>query len=488
MKTFIQSLAFLLFLMINGWLYAQQDHANAKEDPGQQKRLEMMRSKGTDASLTILPARLMGQNWDRLSEVIGALLEQKGLKNIEVSSIAFSRVSKPALNDLIDSLKNFISAHPITTDYVLYVEMNGDQNPPPIDEVIGIILDRSAALVWNDIMNSEDDAFTRVSDPDPMGYSVLLTERMAPDFGLNAETARNAKPGKMAAKMRERSGLPPEEEMAQMPEREQKFKADFKQSNLVIFPVRDLGKENGPEAEKLAALINSAGMSKARISNTFLLLNSSDDPNEMKRLWDMAKDFRSYIKANKQDADYYLYADYVYTPDNWPAGLVHFIICDRQGDWVIVDFQNSEKPDYIQIKPTSAETCNKLVVARINKYLKTSVAGIIRKTIESSGTEEAFSRFRELRANSKDYLVSEDEMNMLGYEYLQSGKIDEAITVFKLNTEAFPDSFNVYDSLGEAYAAKGEKEAAIKNYEKSVQINPDNTNGIEMLKKLKGGI
>jgi cytochrome c-type biogenesis protein CcmH/NrfG len=51
-------------------------------------------------------------------------------------------------------------------------------------------------------------------------------------------------------------------------------------------------------------------------------------------------------------------------------------------------------------------------------------------------------------------------------------------------------SFNVYDSLGEAYMINGQAEYAIKNYEKSLALNPDNTNALEMLKRLgkgKGG-
>lgn len=61
----------------------------------------------------------------------------------------------------------------------------------------------------------------------------------------------------------------------------------------------------------------------------------------------------------------------------------------------------------------------------------------------------------------------------------------EAIEVFKLNVEAFPQSFNVYDSLGEAFAAAGEQELAVKNYEKSLELNPKSQSGIDALKKLK---
>ena len=72
----------------------------------------------------------------------------------------------------------------------------------------------------------------------------------------------------------------------------------------------------------------------------------------------------------------------------------------------------------------------------------------------------------------------------MGYLSLQNGKINEAIELFKLNVLAYPNSSNVYDSLAEAYMKNGENELAIKNYQKSLELNPDNTNAIRMLEKL----
>jgi tetratricopeptide (TPR) repeat protein len=65
-------------------------------------------------------------------------------------------------------------------------------------------------------------------------------------------------------------------------------------------------------------------------------------------------------------------------------------------------------------------------------------------------------------------------------------RVKEAIEVFKLNVEDFPASFNVYDSLGEAYMIDGDKELSIKNYQRSVELNPANANALEMLRKLRG--
>lgn len=58
--------------------------------------------------------------------------------------------------------------------------------------------------------------------------------------------------------------------------------------------------------------------------------------------------------------------------------------------------------------------------------------------------------------------------------------------VFKLDVQLYPDSWNTYDSLGEAYAAAGQKDLAIQNYEKSIQLNPKNDIGKQALAKLRG--
>jgi tetratricopeptide (TPR) repeat protein len=67
---------------------------------------------------------------------------------------------------------------------------------------------------------------------------------------------------------------------------------------------------------------------------------------------------------------------------------------------------------------------------------------------------------------------------------LRDDKTEEAIDIFKLNVSEHPKSWNAYDSLGEAFMKQGEKELAIENYQKSLELNPSNENGKEMLKKL----
>jgi tetratricopeptide (TPR) repeat protein len=79
----------------------------------------------------------------------------------------------------------------------------------------------------------------------------------------------------------------------------------------------------------------------------------------------------------------------------------------------------------------------------------------------------------------------EDEINALGYRFLFAKNIEKAIEVFKFNVQMYPNAWNPYDSLGEGYAAAGNKKLAILNYEKSVQLNPKNENGKKILAQLK---
>ncbi len=82
-------------------------------------------------------------------------------------------------------------------------------------------------------------------------------------------------------------------------------------------------------------------------------------------------------------------------------------------------------------------------------------------------------------------LIGEPDINVLGYEFLGDKKTALAISIFKFNTEKFPESSNVWDSLGEAYMINGDKELAISNYKKSLELNPDNENAEQMIARMQ---
>jgi CubicO group peptidase (beta-lactamase class C family)/predicted transcriptional regulator YdeE len=102
------------------------------------------------------------------------------------------------------------------------------------------------------------------------------------------------------------------------------------------------------------------------------------------------------------------------------------------------------------------------------------------------GTAVALQSYDELkRSQGKESKINEQTLNGLGYRLLYSGKESDGVQVFQKNVQEYPQSSNVYDSLGEAYAKTGQKDLAIQNYEKSLQLDPKNQNAVERLKKLR---
>ncbi|HEX5964549.1 MAG TPA: serine hydrolase [Pyrinomonadaceae bacterium] len=117
---------------------------------------------------------------------------------------------------------------------------------------------------------------------------------------------------------------------------------------------------------------------------------------------------------------------------------------------------------------------------------KESIAAVIDKAISEKGIAAAVAEYRDLKVKqSPTYDFAEPELNALGYQLMARGKTKEAVEIFKLNVEAYPQGFNTYDSLAEAYMNLNERELAIQNFKKSLELNPKNTNAIDNLKKLE---
>jgi len=116
---------------------------------------------------------------------------------------------------------------------------------------------------------------------------------------------------------------------------------------------------------------------------------------------------------------------------------------------------------------------------------KLSIAKIMYKKLNESDIASVIQFFDSVKnINDPNYEINEREINLLGYQLLYENKINEAIEVFKKNTETFPSSSNTFESLGEAYMKEGNNKLAITSFKKALEIDPKNPDALKLLKQL----
>jgi hypothetical protein len=156
--------------------------------------------------------------------------------------------------------------------------------------------------------------------------------------------------------------------MSAIKERGAAFRKAAANATLIVYPARAGDAFSAESAAGIAARINKAKLTNATAAETGPRLDTAGNMNEQKVLWDMAHAFSEHVRQNPPDADYVLFADYLMGKE--AVGGVHFAICDRQGELVVVDFQNSHWPDFKSINPKTRDDCDKLVVQRLKGYCK----------------------------------------------------------------------------------------------------------------------
>jgi serine/threonine protein kinase len=321
------------------------------------------------SSVTVLPVRLAGRLFERLTPIVGALLEMGGLEHVEVGQAPFDPGGNTGMEALAAALGEFIARNPVTTDYALYAEYNAAPGQV-LNELRAVLLDRTGKVVWSERLTADDEPFRQIEGPDPMTLSVLLVERVGPLFGLDEETRKNAKPSRLQAQLAQQSGLPPENELNAIAGRTEAMKNARHSLTLLIVPMRANDIPDTASASILARAVNEAGLCRAISSSRPVeVAPNPDTPNELLIFWNMATSFRAWVREARPDADYIMFVDCAYTPGRWEQGFVHLVVCDRNGEWAVADLENSEHPDYQAVKPTSSEACGRLAVRLLASHL-----------------------------------------------------------------------------------------------------------------------
>jgi len=161
---------------------------------------------------------------------------------------------------------------------------------------------------------------------------------------------------------------------------------------------------------------------------------------------------------------------------SWPNGIA----AGPQGDRLYINDYVNRTPPTTAIPPVPRSTLRVVMLA--------SLADRMAAALSSGGIDAMTAAYRTWKADPATAGVfTEIEVNGYGYALMAGGRLDTATRVFELNAESYPNSWNAWDSLAEAHMNAGDTARAIELYEKSLELNPANTNATEMLEKLRGG-
>ncbi|MDQ0593612.1 CubicO group peptidase (beta-lactamase class C family) [Chryseobacterium ginsenosidimutans] len=105
--------------------------------------------------------------------------------------------------------------------------------------------------------------------------------------------------------------------------------------------------------------------------------------------------------------------------------------------------------------------------------------------LDKNGYKNAIESAKKLRSKNKNFTLTENEVNNWGYKLIAQKRMKDALELFKLNVSLYPSSANAFDSLGETYMELEENELALKNYEQSLKLNPQNKNAEQQIIRLR---
>ena len=159
---------------------------------------------------------------------------------------------------------------------------------------------------------------------------------------------------------------------------------------------------------------------------------------------------------------------------------------DAASDRLSLDGGFSSIRNYMDITSERTRNEHNMNIMIFFRQLQESAAAKLEALIRDQDLEKALIEFNDKIRQGNLHYIDEREFNALGYRLLNAGSIEAALAVFTINTEEFPDSWNTWDSLGEAYTNAGDKDKAIAYYQKSLELNPQNRNATSQIQRIDG--
>ncbi len=322
-----------------------------------------------NTSITVVPVVLMARPNRDVADVLGMMLEQEGMPDVWTTERNFTPSPDGGMDLLVDEFSEFVREEPFETECALLTQVIGDQTTG-IREVRTVLSDAKGVVLWSSQQTANDRAFRRANPVNPMACCVLVRDLLRSPFHLTSKTRGTAKEKRMERLVMGKSGRPSETELRSMKSRAEKMKKSGSGSIFHIFSVQTAGGFNPNQAIELAEAIQKKVKIKTIVGEGPLTLESEGGSNQQKWVWDLARGLQEHVRKVRPDADYSLVAQFVIRPDNEKVFGVNFVVCDREGEWVLVDFQNSHHSDFKALDPGSERDCSQLVARRLAGYLR----------------------------------------------------------------------------------------------------------------------
>jgi len=296
------------------------------------------------------------------ANTLGLLLEEKGYDKVKVADRDFEYPKvKAAREARVAAFGKFVSKLDLKTHYALWTEVGLTEESGL--HVYSVIADAKGHIVWQ---GNQEQRGRTVFD-----CLEVTCNRLVPVLGLDKLPKEEMAQDKKRMLREARAKEPPSGfERKAMKERQEALKQAGASARVLVYPARVGGDRTDASCSThLCKLLNDAKLCQATTAESGPVMEGSGWPNEMQVLWLFARNVRQHVRKHPADCDYVLFPDYWFNPRG-QVWAVHFVVCDRSGEWVIVDLQNSHQEDFQRVSPKNLEDCDRLVLERFRSELR----------------------------------------------------------------------------------------------------------------------
>ena len=328
--------------------------------------LQALQQGGLRTPLTLWPVRVLGRADSQVADVLGLVLEQQGLADLDATAGSFDAADTPW-----EQVPGRFAAHVqasarpgLAKRYALYAEFLGDPKKGPT-EVRFVVVDPDGAVVLVDRQTPADAAFRRTAgrDPDPLGCSRLVADRLLALASWQAAPG-SVTNGAFAARWEQKAGGPSPREREAMAQRRTALQKDLAKARFAVQPTVWNGKGSDPKAlvervqQQLGVGAVQAGAAQLQVAAT---------SNQQRRLWDLAKALQKEQRERPVDADYVVVVDAALSGK---SGFVDVVVVDRAGEFVLADFTNDQHRAFQARAPKTVADAEVVAVDRLCELLR----------------------------------------------------------------------------------------------------------------------